>query len=482
MLVLSIQSKFKKEISIQRSLGASFSNIKKFVLQDSILHILLSIIIAVVFLVLVDPFVQKLFRVGLLSSFTKIGFITIFGSLFTVAFLLNYLVPMRWTYRFFFTENKSPKSSIFSKYTNTVLLSFQIAISVFFFVFMYVIYSQFHFIKSFDKGYNSHNLVYVELRTKSLYSKDKLIKSEVSKLPNILSTSLSDDLPIWGLSGNGFYKDSQQKELKIFRNIYVDKDFFNCLDIELTGRSFSGTNYNEVIISEGVTKVFGMQNNAVDKTIYRGADLKIKAVCPDIVSYSLHSKIEPTVFSFYNESSSYSILTIKLNNKNIFQTVNQIKKKIEELAPNQVVQVKFFDEQLKQNYEIDRAIQTSINFFALLAAIITLAGLIGFTMRMMENRTKELAIRKVNGASAISLLVLLNKSFLWTTLGALLVAIPASFYVSEFYLQNYAYSIKLSTVLFVFAGLVTIILIALTVSLFTMKTIRENPVKTLRYE
>ncbi len=485
MIVLSIQSKFKKEIAIQRALGASSSDIQKFVFQDALLHILLSIIIAVVFIAMVDPFVQKLYSFSLLSSFTNISFITIFALLFTTAFLLNYLVPMRWTYRFFYRGDKFKKNTIASKYSNTVLLSLQIAISVFLFVFMYVIYSQFQFINSFDKGYDSRNLVYVELRNKELYSKDKLIKQEITKLPNVLSASLSDNLPIWGLSGNGFYRTSQQKELKILRNIYVDRDFFNCLGIDINGNSFTKNDNKSVVISEGATSVFGFKRGAEDavgKTIFRGENLRINAVCGDIVSYSLHSKIEPVVFSFYDEPSPYSCLSIRLNNKNILQTVNDIKAKIEELVPNQIVQIKFYDEQLKQNYEFDRAIQTTINFFSLLAILITLSGLIGFAMRMIEYRTKELAIRKVNGASSLSLLFLLNKSFLWSTIAALFIAIPTAYYITEMYLQNYAYSIKITVSIFIIASVLTLIIIAFTVSIFTLKTVQQNPVKTLRYE
>ena len=482
MIVLSVQSRFKREIYIQRALGASFKDIGNFVLQDSILHIILSVIVAVGFIAIVDPFVKKLYSLSLLSSFTNISFIGIFILLFFIAFLFHYFAPMRWTFRFFYLNNQNERNTIIKRYSNSILLSFQIAVSVFLFIFMYVIYSQFNFIKSFDKGYNSSNLVYVELRNKELYSKDKLIKQEITKLPNVLSAGLSDNLPIWGLSGNGFYRDSQQKELKILRNIYVDKDFFSCLGIEIEGNSFTQNDEKSVIISKGAANIFGINNDVVGKTIFRSYELKIKAVCSDIVSYSLHSKIEPVVFSFYDEPSPYSCLTIRLNNKNILQTVNDIKAKIADLVPNQIVQVKFYDEQIRQNYEFDRAIQTTINFFALLAAIITLAGIIGFAMRMIEYRTKELAIRKVNGASAISLLFLLSKSFLWSTITALFVAIPVSFYVSKLYLQNYAYSIELSLVIFVVAGLLSVIFILLIVSIFTMRMVRENPVKTLRYE
>jgi putative ABC transport system permease protein len=481
IIIISQQNSFKKEIYIQRAVGASISDLRIYTLQDSILYIALSSLVAMGFIYVISPFVESLFNFSIISVSYKGIFPVIISSLFIITFLLNYFVPFTSILQLYYSKNiinRNPKiKSIFK----SSLLSFQITTSIILAVFMYVIYLQFNFISNFDKGYNSSNLVYIELNSEELYSKDKLIKGEILKLPNVFAASLSDGLPVWGISGNGFFKNSAEEELKICRNLYVDKDFFNCLGIKLKGNTFNDNDENSVIITESVAKIMGLEQ-IVGNSIFRGRELRIKAKCNDIAAYSIHSKMQPIVFSHYQEPSSYSVLSIRLNNKDIIETIHQIKSRIEALVPNQIVQIKFYDQQLRENYEFDRAVQKTISFFSLLAAIITLAGLIGFTMQNIESRTKELAIRKVNGASQMTLLYTLNKIYVFNTLVSILIALPIAFYISSLWLEAYAYSIKLSYWIFILAAIISLLIIGITVSLFTIKIIRQNPVKSLRYE
>ncbi len=481
IIIISQQARFKKEIYIQRAVGASISDLRTYIVQDSIFYIALSSLVAIVFIYSISPFVEELFGYSLIAAFRQSTFIILFTLLFAFTLLLNYFVPLTSILKLYYSRNRNNKTPKIKSLFKSSLLSFQIAVSIILAVFMYVIYSQFNYINNFDKGYNSNNLVYVELGSKELYTKDKLIKNEILRMPNVFAASLSDDLPIWGLPGNGFYKNSAKEELKIFRNIYVDRDFFNCLGIKIKGNTFNKNDKNAVIITNSVSKIMGMQQS-VGNSIFRNRTLNIKGECKDIATYSIHSKMQPIVFSHYTEASPYSVLSIKLNTKDILRTIDQIKAKIEELAPNQIIQIKFYDTQLRENYEFDRAVQKTISFFSLLAVIITLAGLIGFTMQNIEMRTKELAIRKVNGASNSILLYTLNKTYLLTILIAVLIAIPISYELSALWLQSFAYSIELSFWIFVLAALISVIIIGITVSLFTLKTIMQNPVKSLRYE
>ena len=481
IIIISQQASFKKEIYIQRAVGASVSDLRTYIVQDSIFHIALSSLVAIVFIYSISPFVEGLFDYSLIAAFTQSTFIILFLLLFTFTLLLNYFVPLTSILRLYYSRNQNNKTPKIKSLFKSSLLIFQITVSIILAVFMYVIYSQFNYITNFNKGYNSNNLVYVELGSKELYSKDKLIKNEILRMPNVFAASLSDGLPIWGLPGNGFYKNSAKEKLKIFRNLYVDRDFFNCLGIKIEGNTFNKNDKNAVIITNSVSKIMGMQQS-VGNSIFRNRTLNIKGECKDIATYSIHSKMQPIVFSHYTKASPYSVLSIKLNTKDILRTIDQIKAKIEELAPNQIVQIKFYDTQLQENYEFDRAVQKTISFFSLLAVIITLAGLIGFTMQNIEARTKELAIRKVNGASQLVLLYTLNKSFIISTLIAIIIALPIAYITSTMWLQNYAYSIELSPWFFIIAAIISLLIIATTVSLFTIKIIRQNPVKSLRYE
>lgn len=208
----------------------------------------------------------------------------------------------------------------------------------------------------------------------------------------------------------------------------------------------------------------------------------IKGVVDDFVSGSLHSAIQPTVFSRYNESSVYSVVTVRMASAGIFSTVKKIKKTIQNIVPGQIVQVKFYNTALRENYRFDRAVKNTVGFFSILAALITLAGLVGFTMSMINARTKELGIRKVNGASVNSLLLLLNKIYLWNIAIALVIFIPVSWQISKLWLQQYAYAVSMKWWVFVLVSVFISAAVLGVVSFFTFRAASRNPVEALRYE
>ena len=166
----------------------------------------------------------------------------------------------------------------------------------------------------------------------------------------------------------------------------------------------------------------------------------------------------------------------------ILNTVKKIKKTIQSIVPGQIVQVKFYDTSLRANYRLDRAVKNTVVFFSILAALITLAGLVGFTLSMISSRTKELGIRKVNGATEKSLLVLLNKVFMWNIVIALVFFIPVSYQITRLWLQQYAYPISMKWWVFVLASFLISTAVLSVVSVFTFRAARRNPVEALRYE
>ena len=484
LLVLAGYRKFIKEISIHRTLGASGFDIQKLIFNEALFYMLTSTVVAVLFLILINPFIESNFQFGLVDAFTNRSFLLLFLLVFAVAFVIIYFVPVRWSVRYFMATQKTTSSYKPPINTNLqrVLLTLQIGISVFLFIFLFFIYSQFNFIRHFNKGYDSNHLVYIELQNKPLYSKDEVIKSEIKKLPNVLSVCLSDEIPLWGLPGNGFSISPDRKNVKIVRNLSVDKDFFTTLKMKLNGPGFSSTTAeNSVVISREAARLFGLQQ-PVGKYIYRGGPLTIKGVVNDFVSGSLHSAMQPIVFSRYNSPSVYSVVTVRIASAGILNTVKKIKKTIQSIVPGQIVQVKFYDTTLRANYQLDRAIKNTVLFFSILAALITLAGLVGFTLSMIHARTKELGIRKVNGASEKSLILLLNKVFMWNIIIALMIFIPVSYKISKMWLQQYAYAISMRWWVFVVVSLFIAAAVIGVVTVFTFRAARRNPVEALRYE
>jgi len=481
LLNLSEYTKFQKDISIRRVLGASVSDIKKMIFYESLFYLISTSIIAFIFIWLLSPLVSDFYDFDFFDLLFNYSYIWIVLLVLLILFIVNIIVSLSWTIRFF-SNNGSLVRANYNNYFQKILLTIQIGISFSLLVFLYFIHAQLSYANSFDKGYNSENLIYIELNTEQLYKNHLILKSEISKLKNVQSVCLSDAVITQGLGGNGFYDNPERKDLKIFRQIFVDEDFFETLKIPVQGTNYTKAEENDcIIVNKEVGRIINA-DNPIGKYLYRDGRKKIKAVVPNIITGSLHTKKQPIVFSKYNEPSAYSTLTIRLSRNNMSNAIREIKETINKIVPNQIVIVKFYNHDIEQNYQFDKTVEKTISFFALLALLITISGLIGFSINMVNKRTKEIGIRKVNGATTASILIHLNKNFISIIAIALLIFIPLSYYLVRLWLQNYAYAVNISPWVFVVASLLLTTIVLLIVSISTYKHANRNPVKSIRYE
>ena len=481
LISLSTYNKFIKDISIRRTLGASLSDLQKMILSESIFNVLVTFGVAIIFTWFMNPLIKEFYNFNFFDLFLNASYFWISFLVLAIIFLVNYLVPFSWIIDFFSNHNfvKPTKNHNFQ----SILLTIQIGISLSLTIFLYFIHAQLSYANNYDKGYSSDNLVYIKLNNEQLYKNHLVLKKEILKLKNVKSACLSDDVITQGLGGNGFYDNPEEKELKIFRQLFIDEDFFKTLRVEVKGTNYTKTGENKfIIVNKEVGDIINAKN-PIGKYLYRGGSgRKIKAVVPNLITGSLHTKIEPIVFLKYNEPSVYSILSIRLSKKGLSTTLKEIQDVFDKIVPNQYIQIKFYNSDIEKNYEFDRIIEKTTSFFTLLAMLITLSGLIGFSMNMVNKRTKEIGIRKINGATNTSILVLFNKHFLLNILIATIIFIPISYYLVELWLQNYAYTINISIWIFVLVAILIGILVLITVSTTTHKYANLNPAKTLRYE
>ena len=482
LINLSAYNKFLKDISIRRVLGASLSDLQRMILLESMLNILVTISIAIMFIWFMNPLVGGFYNFNFFDLLLNASYFWISFLVLVIIFLVNYLVPFNWIIGFFSNQNNFIKSTKNNRF-QSILLTIQIGISLSLAIFLYFIHAQLSYANNYDKAYTSDNLIYIELNNEQLYKNHLVLKNEVLKLKNVQSACLSDGVITQGLGGNGFYDNPQEKDLKIFRQIFIDEDFFKTLRVEVKGTDYTKTGENKfIIVNKEVGNIINTEN-PIGKRLYRGGDSReIKAVVPNLITGSLHTKTEPSVFSKYNEPSVYSTLSIRLSKNGLSTTLKKIKDVFNKIVPNQYIQIKFYNSDIEKNYQFDKTIEKTISFFALLAILITISGLIGFSINIVNKRTKEIGIRKVNGATSASIIVLFNKSFLLNILIAILIFIPISYYLVELWLQNYAYAIDISIWVFLLASLLIGILVLATVSIITYKYANNNPIKILRYE
>lgn len=481
LINLSDAQAFQKNITIRRILGAENPDLLKQSLIESLFYLLLTALIAFILIGLVNPFIKANFHFNFFDLLSQPASLWIVFMGLLLIFIINFWVPFNRITRYFSTDKKTGNPKIKNTFQKTLLM-LQIGITFSLFVFLYFMHAQLSFAEHFNKSYQSNNLVYIPLNTKDLYQKDKVLKKELQKIKNIESVSLSDAIFTQGLSGNGFFIHPEKKDLKIFRQITVDKDFFSTMKMPVQGKVFSETgNSNEIIINREIGKIMP-QAKPLGQYLYRDGERKIIGVTPNFITQSIHSKMAPTVFVKYNHASDYSVLSIRLSKEYQKETLAEIKRIIGSIVPDQYVEIRYYNQDIHTHYQFDKNVEKTIGYFALLALLISISGLIGFSLNTVSKRTKEIGVRKVNGASEGDILLMINREFFLVIAVALLFFTPISYYLTRQWLQNFAYTITLQFWVFMAAAVLMTTLVLLIVSISVYKTSRINPVKILKYE
>ncbi|HKK09776.1 MAG TPA: FtsX-like permease family protein, partial [Bacteroidales bacterium] len=209
----------------------------------------------------------------------------------------------------------------------------------------------------------------------------------------------------------------------------------------------------------------------------------ILGVMKDFHYASLHSEIENFAFFFSRPEDRFNrFKLVRIQQSESQEVVSNIERKMAEIYPTQPFNYSFLKTELSHEYASEKTLLKLINIFSVLAILIAGMGLVGLSIFMTERRTKEIGIRKVNGASVHEIVQMLNLVFIrWVGI-AFIVATPVSWYVAETWLQNFAYKTELSWWIFILSGIITLCIVLITVSWQTFRVARRNPVDALRYE
>jgi putative ABC transport system permease protein len=180
--------------------------------------------------------------------------------------------------------------------------------------------------------------------------------------------------------------------------------------------------------------------------------------------------------------NSYNNLLVKFEPKQLQSIVKHIKNTYAELAPGQTLTYTFWDDQLKRRYEDEERWSKIIGFSSLIAILISSLGLFGLTILLINQRIKEIGVRKVNGATAWEVMVTFYKSFISWLLGSFVISMPIAYYIVNSWLSNFPYKVDISWWVFIFAGSIALFIAVITVSWQTWRAATRNPVESLRYE
>jgi len=495
-----------KEVGIRKVAGGMKKQLIFQFMTESVLVNLLSVLLALVLVLVLQYAFNNLLKINLSLSylFTKgmsgytipaaliaLMLLGIFISGFYPAFILSSFRPI--------TVLKGKLSS--SKkgaFLRKGLVVGQFSITIMLLIGSLIVVKQMQFMNKKELGFNMDQMLIVNSPRLTEFDStfiDKVnsFKEELKQLSFVKNASTSWNVP-GGETGRSFNvrrEDSATTTRYTTRQTGIDYDFINTMGVKLiAGRNFTKTDHNpdfrllhNLLINESAVKLLGFKSpeDAIGKVILKG-DKKwdVVGVIGDYHQKSVRFPIEPTIFM--PAYSNGSDITVKLAATDVSDAIAAIRIKYDKFFPGNLFDYTFLDERFNNQYQNEVLFEKAFAIFAGLAIIVACLGLFGLTMYATYQRSKEIGVRKVLGASVTTILLLLSKDFIRLVLIACVLAIPVSWWIMNNWLADFAYRAPMSWWIFAVAGGAALLIALLTVSFQAAKAALTNPVKSLRTE
>ncbi len=467
-----------KEIAIKKSVGASRWQIFNQFILESCIICFISFLLALFFSSVFTPFFERFLgdKINLAILYKPIWFLWIsLGVLlisliagFYPAFSISGLRPID-----ILIKSKPVSQNFLS--LRSVLNIIQNASSVTLIISVIVISRQIEYVRTKDFGFDSDKLLRVDVHWR-LAEKTGLIREMVLRNPSIKNVCFSHGTPgsiysssSWDLIG----KDG------IINELSVDTAFFDVFRIPIVGgRELLSSDFNKVcFINETAYKKTGWDSYEGKK--YHGQE--IIGIVKDFNIADMYSQITPLAIQITSDMG-VSHMTLRIDPVDISGTIRTLSETWKEVCPGYELNYKFYDQWLDSMYKGEEKLASAIRLFALLAIIISSLGIIGLAEFSLKRRTKEIGLRKVNGATVPEVLVLINSVFTKWIITGFVLSLPIAWYAMSRWLQRFAYKTELSWWIFCLAGVLVLLISLLTVSLQSWRAATRNPVEALRYE
>ena len=484
-----------KEVGIRKVLGTERKNLMTQFLTESTLMALLSLFIALAITYFVLPLFNDVSGKSMIMSslFSPLTLPLLIALPFVVGLIAG-------SYPAFFLSAFRPievlkgrlKLGNRSGGLRSLLVVFQFATSIILIIGTIVIYRQLHYIQTKNLGFNKDQVLIVD-DVYSLGNSVEAFKNDVLQMPGIVSGTLSGFLPVTNSSRNDntFSKEAvmDSKNGISMQNWTIDYDYLQTIGIELIkGRNFSkdyGTDSLAIIINEKSAGILGY-DDPLGKKIYQldnpGEPPIIYTIIGVVRNFnyeSLKQTIGPLAF-FLGKSTG--LASFKIKPENIPSLIKSIENKWKAMASGMPFSYRFLDESFSEMYRSEQRAGKIALIFSVIGILIACLGLFGLAAFVAEQRTKEIGIRKVLGASVNGLVGLLSKDFMKLVLVAALIAFPIAWWGMHKWLEDFAFRIGIPWWIFILAGVIAAFIAFITISLQAVKAAMANPVKNLRTE
>lgn len=480
-----------KEVGVRKVIGSSRRNLIGQFLTESVLLTFISTILAIVIVRLMLPYFNQVADKQL--SVTGSSFFSALPVLLLIVLLVGALAGI---YPALYLSGFKPiavlKGRLAAGFKRSLLRSslvvFQFSVSIFLIISTLVVYNQLSYMHSKDIGFNKSQMLVIK-NTGRLGNGVDNFKQELKQMAGVEEVTISGFLPT-GRERNitGFFPqlpiDINQDVLAEFWK--VDEDYVKTMSMQLAnGRNFSNrlaSDSSAIIVNEAFVKKMGF-TEPLNKTVYRNSfgvyAYHIVGVVKDFNFSSLRENVQPLVLVNKRDNGA---VTARVSSANLPTLMAQIENKWKQRAGNFQFTYSFMDEDFEAIYRTEQRMKQIFISFSVLAIVIACLGLFGLTAYAAEQRNKEIAIRKVIGAGTGSIINLMSADFIKLVGISILIASPLGWFAMNIWLQDFAYRTHIGASVFLFAGIIALVIAVITISFQTVRAALANPVNSLRTE
>lgn len=482
-----------REVGIRKVMGSLKRQIIIQFLTESIIYTLIALVLSIIIVLALIPFYNDMLDKAITADFLfkPAIMISLFGIVIFVAILSG-------SYPSFFLSSFNPvevlKSNSSSKGGNSmvrkVLVILQFGISVAMIISTWIVYDQLNYLREKDLGFDKDQIIRIGMFTQEMREKYEVLRNELKKSNYIKDVGSATTSPGTEMGKNLINVENDAGEM-VERGIDlygIDYDYIPTLNFEiLEGRNFSrdvtSDTSQAVIVTESMSKRMNW-DQAIGKKFQFGTDeedpfVEVVGVIKDYHHNSLYDVIEPVMFYLRTDNR---IVHIKLAGEDISGALEEVETAWKNVFPNRPLDYNFLDEEFEEQYSNDQRRGEIFSIFSILTIVIACLGLLGLASFTTEQRTKEIGIRKVVGASIGTIVFMISKDFLILIAISIAIAIPVAYLFMNKWLQNFSYQTEINYITFISAALLAIFITLATISFHTIKAAVSNPVKALREE
>ncbi|MBC8153900.1 MAG: ABC transporter permease [Bacteroidetes bacterium] len=478
-----------REVGVRKVVGALRSSLIGQFLSESMLTSLLAVALALGLVWFVLPTFNTVFEKQLTLGLTNASLWLIIAGLVLITGLLSGSYPA------LFLSGLQPVKILKGRLQfgtgpalfRRALVVFQFSLSIFLIVGMLAVGRQMDYLRTRNLGLDRENVIYVPLEGGlNGETKTEIVRQMVMRQPSIVSATTTDALPIdvQGSSSNLEWPGRVPSMEVSVSPMQVGGDFIRTMNIEiLVGRDFrtgSLVDSSNYIINEAAAKLMGMKDPVGKEVKFWRGPGRIVGLIKNFHLKSLHQAITPLILMSNPHENSY--LLVKTRPGQTQQAIVSLERITKQFNPDYPFEYHFVDEAYEKLYNAEQQVNTLVNYFGILAILISCLGLFGLAAFTAEQRTKEIGVRKVLGASVASIVGLLSTDFMRLIVIALVLVTPLAWWATNEWLSTFAYRTDLAWWVFAGAGLLAIVVALLTVSFQSIRAALMNPVKSLRSE